>query len=137
MADAQYQPAYIDPNSSSGAGTRTDSIFKKITDENIAIDAMASYYSKKGVKISRSEIQKQYRSAAAALANPSLQENARKHVGGRTEFLGRPTAGAVWRGSGADNRFLLHMVLARKCLEELPRFLEDYLIRKKVDRGKE
>jgi murein DD-endopeptidase MepM/ murein hydrolase activator NlpD len=107
LADAQYQPAYIDPNSSSGPGTKTDPIFKKITDENSAIDAMASYYSKKGVKISRSEIQKQYRSAAAALANPSLQENARKHVGGRTEFLGRPTTGAVWRGSGADNRFFV------------------------------
>ncbi len=105
LADAQYQPAYIDPNSSSGPGTKTDPMFKIITDENSAIDAMASYYSKKSVRISRSEIQKQYRSAAAALANPSLQENARKHVGGRTEFLGRPTAGAVWRGSAADNRF--------------------------------
>jgi hypothetical protein len=105
LKDNQYQPAFIDPNSSSGFGAKTDPIFKKITDENSAIDAMASFYKKKGRGVSRAEIQKQYRSAVSAISNPKLQENARKHVGGRTEFKGYPVPGAVWRGSSSDNRF--------------------------------
>lgn len=105
LKDNQYQPAFINPNSSSGSGAKIDPIFKKITDENSAIDAMASYYRKKGRRVSRAEIQKQYRSAVSAISNPRLQENARKHVGGRTEFKGYHVPGAVWRGSPSDNRF--------------------------------
>lgn len=111
-ADAQYQPAYKDPTASSGAGTKTSQEFKNIRDEGTAVTAMQSYYRKRGINKSREEVTQQFRSAQAAIMNPTLQANARSHVGGRTEFLSSGSTlhrldkpNERWRGGGSDNKF--------------------------------
>ena len=110
--DAQYQPAYQNPNASSGPGTKTSKEFKSIRDEATAVAAMQSYYRKRGINKSTEAVTQEYRSALANISNPQLQARARQHVGGRTEFLGsgsrlhrldKPVE--RWRGGRSDNRF--------------------------------
>ena len=110
--DGQYQPAYIDPNASSGSGTKTDPAWKRVKDRNSAIDAMMSYYAKRGQPRSRASVAKLFDETMAALANKGMQEKAAEHVGGRTEFLGansyidpRDRAEVRSRGTSADNQF--------------------------------
>jgi hypothetical protein len=107
--DKQYQPAFTDPTASSGAGTKTSTEWKNIQDEASAVTAMQSYYRKRGINKSREEVTQQYRSALGAIQDPTLQASARRHVGGRTEFLssGSRVKGSdvVWRGGGSDNKF--------------------------------
>ena len=109
IADGQYQPAYVNPNVSSGPDTRTASVWKNITDEDSAVRAMRYYYDKKGQSISDSTIRKQLRDSVAAITNPGLQANAARHVGGRTEFLSANSSvegsDVVWRGTRNDNKF--------------------------------
>jgi len=109
IADGQYQPAYVNPNVSSGSGTKTASVWKNITDEDSAVRAMRYYYDKKGQSISDSAIRKQLRDSVAAITNPGLQANAARHVGGRTEFLGANEdvrgPDVVWRGTRNDNKY--------------------------------
>lgn len=111
-ADAQYQPAYIDPNASSGPGTKTADIWKNVKDRDSAIDAMMSYYNKKGQSPSRESVGRLFDQTMAALGNRGMQIKAAEHVGGRTEFLGagsyidpRDRAEMRTRGTAADNQF--------------------------------
>lgn len=111
-ADGQYQPAYTDPNVSSGEGTKTDPIWKRVKDRKTAIDAMMSYYEKKDQPRSRGEVAKLFDQTMAALANKKMQQSAAEHVGGRTEFLGANSkihaldqAEMRTRGTQADNKF--------------------------------
>ena len=111
-ADGQYQPAFTDPTAISGEGTNTSDAWLNIKDKKSAINAMISYWSKKGVNYTYEQMEELFDSTAAALQNQQLIESARDHVGGRTEFLG---SGSVlhpldkdeeaWRGSEHDNRF--------------------------------
>ena len=110
--DGQYQPAYTDPNASSGEGTKTDPIWKRVKDRKTAIDAMMSYYEKRDQPRSRADVAKLFDQTMAALANKKMQQHAAKHVGGRTEFLGanskidyRDQAEVRSRGTQADNKF--------------------------------
>ena len=110
--DGQYQPAYTDPNASSGEGTKTDPIWKRVKDRKTAIDAMMSYYEKRDQPRSRADVAKLFDQTMAALANKKMQQHAAEHVGGRTEFLGanskidyRDQAEVRSRGTQADNKF--------------------------------
>lgn len=110
--DGQYQPAYKNPNASSGSGTQTSKEFKGIRDEASAVAAMQSYYKKRGINKSREAVTQEFRSAVSNISNPELQAKARTHVGGRTEFLGSGSRlhrldkpHERWRGGGSDNRF--------------------------------
>tara|TARA_B100000902_G_scaffold363210_1_gene382197 strand:- start:126 stop:1811 length:1686 start_codon:yes stop_codon:yes gene_type:complete len=106
-ADGQYQPAYKDPNVSSGPGTKTSEEFKNIKDKKTAVKAMMSYYERRGQDVTEKQMQQLYDKTAAALQNPEIQESAAKHVGGRTEFLGGKVKGddVVDRGGYEDNAF--------------------------------
>ena len=111
-ADAQYQPAYIDPNASSGPGTKTADIWKNVKDRDSAIDAMMSYYKKRNQSPSRESVARLFDQTMAALGNRNMQIKAAEHVGGRTEFLGagsyidpRDRAELRSRGTQADNQF--------------------------------
>ena len=110
--DGQYQPAFTDPNASSGEGTKTDPIWKRVKDRKTAIDAMMSYYEKRDQPRSRADVAKLFDQTMAALANKKMQQHAAKHVGGRTEFLGANSkihaldqAEVRSRGTQADNQF--------------------------------
>ena len=103
----QYQVAFKDPTSSSGPGTEIADEFKNIKNEDDGVKAMMSYYNKRGQKITPEQARQKFRGSVAAIQNPELQKKSAQFVGGRTEFLGagsNPT-GAVWRGSGSDNKF--------------------------------
>ena len=103
----QYQVAFKDPTSSSGSGTEIADEFKNIKNEDDGVKAMMSYYNKRGQKITPEQARQKFRGSVAAIQNPELQKKSAQFVGGRTEFLGagsNPT-GAVWRGSGSDNKF--------------------------------
>jgi hypothetical protein len=103
----QYQVAFKDPTSSSGRGTEIADEFKNIKNEDDGVKAMMSYYNKRGQKITPEQARQKFRGAVAAIQNPELQKKSAQFVGGRTEFLGagsNPT-GAIWRGSGSDNKF--------------------------------
>ena len=105
--DNQYQVAFKDPNASSGEGAKVADVFKNIKDEDSAVKAIMYYYSKRGRSITEDQARKMYRSSSKAISDTKLRENASKHVGGRTEFLGRGLggAGSVSRGGGSDNDF--------------------------------
>ena len=110
--DAQYQPAYIDPNASSGPGTKTADIWKNVKDRDSAIDAMMSYYKKRKQSPSRESVARLFDQTMAALGSRDMQIKAAEHVGGRTEFLGagstidrRDRAEMRTRGTAADNQF--------------------------------
>ena len=112
LSDAQYQPAYVDPNASSGPGTKTADIWKNVKDRDSAIDAMMSYYNKRGQSPSRESVAGLFDQSMAALGNRNMQIKAAEHVGGRTEFLGagsridpRDRAEMRTRGTAADNQF--------------------------------
>ena len=103
--DNQYQPAFEDPTSSDFQPTAK--IWKDITDKQSAIAAMLSYYEKRGQVKTKAEMLSLFEQTAAALKNKDLQIEARKHVGGRTEFLGGQVSGddVVDRGGIEDNAF--------------------------------
>ena len=105
----QYQPAFVDPNASSGPKTEVSPEFKSITDENSAVAAMSSYYRKRGITRSDNSIRQDLRKSISAIQNPELQQNARDFVGNATEFRSSGTnlPGAKWRGSSSDNRFTI------------------------------
>ena len=105
--DNQYQPAFKDPNASSGEGAKVADEFKNITDENSGAKAIMYYHSKRNMPISEQKAIEMYRSSAKAISDDKLRKNAVSHVGGRTDFLGRGLggAGSVSRGSGSDNDF--------------------------------
>lgn len=105
--DNQYQPAFKNPNASSGEGAKIADEFKNIKDESSAAKAIMYYYSKRNMPISEEKAKEIYRSAGKAISDPKLRENSVKHVGGRTEFLGRGLggAGSVSRGGASDNDF--------------------------------
>jgi hypothetical protein len=107
-SDGQYQPAFIDPKSSSGPGTKIDPLFKNITDEDSAIKAMGSYFKKRGDPRTEDELRTMFRKSSAAIQNTQLQKNAAAHVGGRTEFRGYDTGRSeqVHRGTKTDNYFV-------------------------------
>jgi hypothetical protein len=104
----QYQPAFVDPNASSGPKTEVSPEFRSITDENSAVAAMSSYYRKRGIPKSDNSLRQDLRKSISAIQNAELQQNARDFVGSNTEFLSAGSsapAGAKWRGSNSDNRF--------------------------------
>ncbi len=103
--DNQYQPAFEDPTSSDFQPTAQ--IWKDITDKQSAIAAMLSYYEKRGQVKTKEEMLSLFEQTAAALKNKDLQIEARKHIGGRTEFLGGQVSGddVVDRGGIEDNAF--------------------------------
>jgi len=103
--DNQYQPAFEDPTSSDWQPTAK--IWKDITDKQSAIAAMLSYYEKRGQVKTKEEMLLLFEQTASALKNKDLQIEARKHIGGRTEFLGGQVSGddVVDRGGIEDNAF--------------------------------
>jgi hypothetical protein len=105
--DNQYQVAFKDPNASSGEGAKVADVFKNIKNEDDAAKAIMYYYSKRGRPVTEEQARQMYRSSAKAISDAKLRENAARHVGGRTEFLGRGLggAGSVSRGGGSDNDF--------------------------------
>lgn len=105
--DNQYQPAFVDPLSSSGAGAKTASEWKAVKDEATAITAMRSYYRKRNQPITESQARQKLNSAITAIQNPTLRAEAARHVGSRTGFRSSGTTnyGDKWRGSSNDNRF--------------------------------
>ena len=106
--DGQYQVAFKDPNSSSGAGTEVADEFKNIHGEDQGAKAIMYYYSKRGRPVTEEQARKIYRGGAKAVSDAKLRENAAKHVGGRTEFRGYDTGRSeqVHRGGGSDNYFV-------------------------------
>jgi len=112
---SQYQPAFINPNASSGSGTNVAPAFKSITDENSAVAAMSYYYQQRNIPKSESAIRQQFRGSFSAIQNPTLQQNAKDFVGNATEFLssGSNVSGAKWRGSGSDNKFFIEYGTAK------------------------
>ena len=111
-ANGQYQPAYINPNVSSGPGTKTSAEFLNITDRSSAITAMMSYYRKRNKNVSRQQAAKDFDDTLAAISNKQRQESAAELVGGRTEFLGAGVpihrldqAEVRTRGGVFDNQF--------------------------------
>jgi hypothetical protein len=105
--DGQYQPAFEDPNSSRGTGTKVADVFKHITSEDAGVKAMMSYYKKRGINMTEQKTREKLRGSVAAVQNAQLRKNAAKHVGGRTEFLarGQGPSDSVSRGGGSDNDF--------------------------------
>ena len=103
----QYQVAFKDPTSTSGAGTQVADEFKNIKTEDDAVKAIMYYYNKRGQKITPEQARQKFRGSVAAIKDPELQKKAAQHVGGRTEFRGYRTGtpGEVHRGSGSDNYF--------------------------------
>ena len=109
-ADRQYQPAYIDPTSTSGQGTITSPVWRSITDKRSALGAMQSYYQRRypqNEPPTITQLSQLYDDTLSALKDITYQQRAALHVGGRTEFLGFNVKGddVVWRGSQFDNRF--------------------------------
>ena len=111
-ANGQYQPAYTNPNVSSGPGTKTSAEFLNITDRSSAITAMMSYYRKRNKKVSRQQAAKDFDDTLAAISSKQRQESAAEMVGGRTEFLGAGVpihrldqAEVRTRGGVFDNQF--------------------------------
>ena len=106
--DAQYQPAYVDPNVSTGPGTKVDAVWKIVKNRESAITAMVSYWKKKGVVVTREEMGALWDSTAQAIQNQQLQIEAASHVGGHTEFFSGHSyeEGDKYRGRlGIDNTF--------------------------------
>ena len=107
LKDAQYQPTYEDPYASVGPGTKVADIWKNITDNETAIDAMVSYYKKKKDPRPDKEIRidatRNFYNAVKSLQNKKLVESAQEFVGGRTEFRGgQPLDEQMVSGTGVD-----------------------------------
>ena len=105
--DNQYQPAFVNPGASSGAGAKVAPEWKAVKDEATAIEAMRSYYRKRNQPITESQARQKLNSSISAIQNTTLQQNAATWVGSRTGFRSSGTTdyGDKWRGSGSDNRF--------------------------------
>ena len=92
LKDSQYQPTFKNPNDSVGPGTEVADIWKNITDNETAIDAMVYYYKMKkdprpDEKI-RIDATRNFYIAVKSLQDKKLVESAQEFVGGRTEFRG-------------------------------------------------
>ena len=99
---AQYQPAYTDPKGDEKQFTAP--IWKAITDQDSAIDAMMYYYEMSDKAKTRDQVLLEFQNASLAIQNSELQMEAAKHVGGRTEFLAGKVKGddVVDRGDGTS-----------------------------------
>lgn len=105
-ADAQYQPAYMDPTATGGAGAKTDPIWKSINSLDTAAAAVASYYSKRGQSTTPDQVKGQVQAAANHIKDSSKQASARQFVGSRTEFLASaPGEDVVQRPEGGNAFF--------------------------------
>ena len=110
LKDNQYQPAFVDPLSSSGAGAKVASEWKAVKDEATAIKAMRSYYRKRNQPITESQAIQKLNSAITAIQNPTLRAESARHVGDRTDFRGANVLSynppnVRTRGGSNDNRF--------------------------------
>lgn len=100
-ADGQYQPAYNDPNPSSGINP----LFKSITDlESAAVAVKDGNKRIHGRDITIEQAREQVQKAAEAIQNPTLQQNASAFVQGRTDFTatGRGKSDEVQRPEGGN-----------------------------------
>ena len=99
---AQYQPAYTDPKGDEKQFTAP--IWKAITDQDSAIDAMMYYYEMSDKAKTRDQVLLEFENASLSIQNSELQMEAAKHVGGRTEFLAGKAKGddVVDRGDGTS-----------------------------------
>ena len=110
LKDKQYQPAFIDPNISDTDDPRTNVSpeFLNVSNRETAIQAMKSYYDKRGDKRSMKDIESLYDQTVVDLQDQKLNKNASAFVGGNTEFLSGESfkEGDQYRGElGVDNTF--------------------------------
>ena len=110
LKDKQYQPAFIDPNISDTDDPRTNVSpeFLNVSNRETAIQAMKSYYDKRGDKRSMEDIESLYDQTVIDLQDQKLNKNASAFVGGNTEFLSGESfkEGNQYRGElGVDNTF--------------------------------
>ena len=110
LKDKQYQPAFIDPNISDTDDPRTNVSpeFLNVSNKETAIQAMKSYYDKRGDERSMEDIESLYDKTVVDLQDPKLNKNASAFVGGNTEFLSGESfkEGDQYRGElGVDNTF--------------------------------
>ena len=110
LKDKQYQPAFIDPNISDTNDPRTNVSpeFLNVSNRETAIQAMKSYYDKRGDKRSMEDIESLYDQTVIDLQDQKLNKNASAFVGGNTEFLSGESfkEGDQYRGElGVDNTF--------------------------------
>ena len=112
LKNAQYQPAFIDPNISDTKDPRTNVSpeFLNVSNRETAIKAMKSYYDKRGDKRSMKDIEALYDQTALDLQDQKLNKSAAAFVGGRTEFESGDSfkIGDQYRGErGVDNTFFM------------------------------
>ena len=110
LKDKQYQPAFIDPNISDTDDPRTNVSpeFLNVSNKETAIQAMKSYYDKRGDERSMEDIESLYDKTVIDLQDQKLNKNASAFVGGNTEFLSGKSfkEGDQYRGElGVDNTF--------------------------------
>ena len=110
LKDKQYQPAFIDPNISDTDDPRTNVSpeFLNVSNKETAIQAMKSYYDKRGDERSMEDIESLYDKTVIDLQDQKLNKNASAFVGGNTEFLSGKSfkEGDQYRGKmGVDNTF--------------------------------
>jgi len=110
LKDKQYQPAFIDPNISDTDDPRTNVSpeFLNVSNRETAIQAMKSYYDKRGDERPMEDIESLYDKTVVDLQDPKLNKNASAFVGGNTEFLSGESfkEGDQYRGElGVDNTF--------------------------------
>ena len=112
LKNAQYQPAFIDPNISDTKDPRTNVSpeFLNVSNRETAIKAMKSYYDKRGDKRSMKDIEALYDQTALDLQDQKMNKSAAAFVGGRTEFESGDSfkIGDQYRGErGVDNTFFM------------------------------
>ena len=108
--DNHYQPAFVNPNVSSGRGAKVAPVWKAVKDEATAIKAIKYYYKEKGRLISDADARDQLRETIRNIQDPQIIANAASHVGDRTDFRGANVleynpANLTTRGGPNDNRF--------------------------------
>ena len=112
LKNAQYQPAFIDPNISDTKDPRTNVSpeFLNVSNRETAIKAMKSYYDKRGDKRSMKQIEDLYDQTVIDLQDQKMNKSASAFVGGRTEFESGDSfkMGDQYRGEkDVDNTFFV------------------------------
>ena len=108
LKDYQYQPLFEDPNVNR---SKTGAIWKKVKDEQSAIDAMTDYFTKRGYSVTQNQIKNKLYNAVNSITDPSLQLNSINFVQSNTDFRGynppqkQGRSTPVWRGTKKHNRF--------------------------------
>ena len=103
LKNKQYQPTYKDPTKNEGPETVVSDEFLNVSNKETAIQAMKSYYDKRGDERSMEDIESLYDQTVIDLQDQKLNKNAAAFVGGRTEFRGgTPSDEAIVSGTDID-----------------------------------